>query len=325
MKKLVFFNHKGGVGKTTLSMNVGFSLAKSGKRVLLVDVDPQASLTSYLMEAAVFDDLLDNSDQEEGRTIWTALLPVVHGQQQPRFIQPYEAYIDGLFYLPGDVRLYEFEEMLPEYWHDAQRQSKHALAATCAIGQAVDEVGRRLRFDIAIYDVGPNIGPLNRVVVLDSDHIVVPVSCDLLSLRAIRTMSRVLVSWIQEWDLVAKLAPRDAVVFHGRPAFVGYIPLRFRSYGGKMVSTHKDMLTRISREFRGDFLKTLRRVGEDIAPHSTELMLGQVKDFGQLAAEAIRLGRPMSEARVRSDAVRQEADEAFTKIGNRISARAFLE
>lgn len=321
MKKLVFFNHKGGVGKTTLSMNVGFSLAKSGKRVLLVDVDPQASLTSYLMDAAVFDELLDHSSTDNGRTIWTALLPVLQGEKQPQFIRPYEAYTDGLFYLPGDIRLYEFEQKLSEYWQDAHRQSKHALNATCAIGGAVDEVGRRLSLDVAIYDVGPNIGPLNRSVVLDSDHLVVPVSCDLLSLRAIRTMSRVLASWILEWDLVAKLAPRETHIFRGRPAFVGYIPLRFRSYAGRMVSTHKDMLTRIGREFRGDFLKTLRRVGDDVAPHSTRLMLGEVEDLGQLAAEAIRLGKPMSEARVPSDSVRRKADDTFTRIGERIAAR----
>lgn len=323
MKKVVFFNHKGGVGKTTLSVNIGFSLAKSGKRVLLIDADPQASLTSYLMDSNVFDDLLDNSGSDDGRTIWTAVLPVMRGANEPRFIRPYEAYTDGLFYLPGDIRLYEFEEKLPVHWSDAQRQSKHALAATCAIGRAIDDIGEELGLDIAIYDVGPNIGPLNRTVVLDSDCLVVPVSCDLLSLRAIRTMGRVLTSWIQEWDLIAKLAPADEEILRGRPAFIGYIPQQFREYRGKMLSTHADMLARIQTEFRGDFLRTLRSVGGDVAPHSTELMLGEVQDFGQLAAEAIDSGRPMTDARIQSDALRRKADAAFTKIGERIAARAF--
>ena len=324
MKKLVFFNHKGGVGKTTLSMNVGFSFAKGGKRVLLVDADPQASLTSYVMDADVFDALLDNSSQDEGRTIWTALLPVMQRQNEPRLIPPYEAYTDGLYYLPGDIRLYEFEEKLPEYWGDAQRQSAHALSAICAIGRAIDQLGRRLRIDLAIYDVGPNIGPLNRSVVLDSDFLAVPVSCDLLSLRAIRTMSRVLASWIREWELVTRLAPRGTSISRGRPAFIGYIPQRYRSYGGKMLRTHGDMLARIHREFRGDFLDTLRGVGRDIAPHSTELMLGEVEDLGQLAAEALNAGKPMSETRAEGDPLRRKADAAFRHISDRIAARVSL-
>ena len=321
MRKVVFFNHKGGVGKTTLSVNIGFALAKSGKRVLLVDADPQASLTSYLMDATVFHDLLDNSGGAEGRTIWTSVQPILSGADDVRIIQPYEAYAEGLFYLPGDIRLYEYEEELPTFWRDAGRQSTHALAATCAIGTAVDDIEERLGLDVAIYDVGPNIAPLNRTVVLDSDYLVVPVSCDLLSLRAIRTMARILTSWIQDWDLIAKMAPHDVRIPRGRPAFIGYIPQQFRSYRGKMVSTHAEMLTRIQTEFRGDFLPTLRSVGDEVAPHSTELMLGEVQDFGQLAAEAIDSGRPMAGTRIPSDPFRLKADKTFTMICKNMAVR----
>jgi cellulose biosynthesis protein BcsQ len=43
MKKIALFNHKGGVGKTTLTVNIADALAKSDKRVLLVDADPQCN------------------------------------------------------------------------------------------------------------------------------------------------------------------------------------------------------------------------------------------------------------------------------------------
>ena len=76
-KRVALYNHKGGVGKTTLTVNIASALAKAGKRVLLVDADPQCNLTSYLVESAVVDSWLDSSDSESGITIWSAIKPVV--------------------------------------------------------------------------------------------------------------------------------------------------------------------------------------------------------------------------------------------------------
>lgn len=49
VKKIALFNHKGGVGKTTLTVNITDALAESGKTVLLVDADPQCNLTSFYL------------------------------------------------------------------------------------------------------------------------------------------------------------------------------------------------------------------------------------------------------------------------------------
>jgi len=85
--RFVVFNHKGGVGKTTLTVNLAAAVTELGKRVLLVDSDPQGNLTSYLIEDAVVDDLLDNSDGPEGSTLWSALKPVTEGIGEPKAIE----------------------------------------------------------------------------------------------------------------------------------------------------------------------------------------------------------------------------------------------
>ncbi len=59
MRKIAFVNHKGGVGKTTSAVNIAAAMAKQGKRVLLVDADPQSNLTEsmgiYEAKMSIYD------------------------------------------------------------------------------------------------------------------------------------------------------------------------------------------------------------------------------------------------------------------------------
>lgn len=81
--RVTLFNHKGGVGKTTLTANIAFAMAEMGKSVLLVDSDPQCNLTSYLLDDEVVDDLLTKSNESDGQTIWAAVRLSSRGQDRP--------------------------------------------------------------------------------------------------------------------------------------------------------------------------------------------------------------------------------------------------
>ncbi len=173
--RITIYNHKGGVGKTTLNVNIASALAEQGKSVLLVDSDPQCNLTSYLLSDDIVDDLLDNSEKPGGQTIWTAVHPVFNEVGEVQTIKPLD--VGKLALLAGDIRLSEYEEFLGEAWTNSYKRRLGGLRAITSISNLVTDICRQRSFDFVFYDTGPNIGPLNRVLLLDSNFFIVPVAC----------------------------------------------------------------------------------------------------------------------------------------------------
>lgn len=322
-KRISVFNHKGGVGKTTLTMNIAAALTDLGKRVLLVDSDPQCNLTSYLIANDVLDDLLDKADTEKGSTVWSALKPVSDALGGFKLVPPIETGIPNLFLLPGDIRLSEFEIDLAEFWGQCLQRKLRGFRGTSALSEFVNEVATKIDADYVFYDSGPNIGPLNRVIVLDCDFLVVPVACDLFSLRALKTLGRTLVSWIRDWQTIADLAPEGIALLKGKPALMGYIPGGFRVYGDEISREHSGFLSKIEREIHSQLVVLLNEVDPDLASgRLRDLRLGEVRHFGALIPASQREGLALYDVKADSPAQRAEARRVLTLIAQRLDARA---
>ncbi len=316
--RLAIFNHKGGVGKTTLNVNIAAALASLGKRVLLVDSDPQCNLTAYLIEESVVDDLLDTSDSDTGRTLWSALKPVADATGDIRVVEPIER-LPNVFVLPGDVRLSEFEEQLSSLWNECFQRKPRGLRGTTALGRLVDHVASRFDVDFVFYDTGPNIGPLNRVLLLDCNHFIIPVACDLFSIRALKTLGYSLAKWIADWRTIVDLAPTNQDILPGAPKFLGYVPQRYRVYGGDVASSYAKYLPRIEKSISSDIIAVLRRVRAELAPRSaSQSELAQVKDFGTIAIASQAEGKPMKDTSKGTPEQRRDAEAVFLEIAKRI-------
>lgn len=302
-------------------MNVGAALAALDRRVLLVDTDPQCNLTSYLVDGEVVDDLLDASDTAEGRTVWSAVKPVSEALGAVARVEPIELGIENMFLVPGDIRLSEFEADLTDFWAQCLQRKPRGFRGTTAISQLVDELSDELEIDYVLYDSGPNIGALNRVILLDCDEFIVPVAGDLFSLRALKTLGRSLVEWITSWDTIAGLAPADTPILPGRPAFGGYIAEGFRTYGGKPAREPARYLAQIEGQIHGEVVALLREVDPELAPERSSYKLGEVKDFGVLVPASQREGTPLYEVSKGSRAQRAAAREAFTSIAEAIDSQ----
>ena len=322
--RVTIYNHKGGVGKTTLTVNVAFALSSLGQNVLLVDSDPQCNLTSYLLADDVVDDLLNHSTHEDGQTIWSAVQPITNGISSVRLID--RTKIGNISLIPGDIRLSEFEEFLGDAWADVFKRRMGALQATSSISYLITNLVRQHKFDFVFYDTGPNIGPLNRVLLLDSDFFIVPVACDLFSTRALSTLGPTIKKWVRDTETINAIAPDNAPMLAGKPKFLGYIPQRFRVYGQDMTREAKLYHNRIRNRVYKDLSSVLREIDDELAPgYPINPVLGQIQDFGSLVHRAQREGVSIWDCSASDSRLKLSAKSSFRQIAEGIARAAGRE
>lgn len=323
--RLAIFNHKGGVGKTTLTVNLAFAVAEMGYKVLLVDSDPQCNLTSYLIEETVVNDLLDNSDDEAGATLWSALKPIAEADGDAKSVPPIEIGIN-LHLLPGDIRLAEFEGELAQFWNECFQRKSKGFRGTGALSNLVNEAAAKIGADLILYDSGPNIGALNRVILLDCDFFLIPAACDFFSTRAIRTLGRALSEWISSWQTILELAPENVYLMPGKPKLLGYVPQRFRVYASRPSAQFAALLPRIEKTVKEDVITVLERLDKELISAAIHpLNIAEVKDFSGLSTSAQIQGVALWNVDGAPPEQRSEARRVFNQLAVAVLHRAGLE
>lgn len=334
MRKLTLFNHKGGVGKTTLSINLAQAIKDLGYCVLMVDVDPQCNLSSFYLEECELDALLgESSDDQENTegTIWSSIKPIVRGRGDIKEVELFEL-DDNLYLFPGDVLLSEYEEELPEAWTASFARRPRGYDVTCAISKSVNIHAQEVSADIVIYDCGPNVGALNRVILLDSSFFITPVAADLFSLRALTTVGRSIAKWAKDWKTILDLVNGNDKkgLLKGKPAYLGYIATAFKVWHGKTkANPHTRWENKIAPRVSKRVVDVLSNIDKslvaDIMTGSSPNKIGDVKNYHSLAAAAQEAGIPIGHLRgkVNTGQNRQvdEAKRQFANLARNVVAR----
>lgn len=191
MKSIVFFNNKGGVGKTTLLCNISaFFAMELNKKVLVIDADPQCNATLYALNDDTIDELYS---KQKRHTIDYFIQPVARGKGGSlERVEPLRSPNFGFDIIPGDPKLAIAEDVLATDWKDAIAGGERGLQTTYVfklITNLYDD------YDYIFFDVGPSLGAINRSVLIGSDYFVIPMSVDPFSLMAIDNINISLEKW----------------------------------------------------------------------------------------------------------------------------------
>ncbi|MBQ7105336.1 MAG: ParA family protein [Bacilli bacterium] len=162
-KVISLVNQKGGVGKTTTSINLSASLAVLGKRVLLIDLDPQGNATTGIgvnkgeIEYSIYDVLIDRCDIESA---------ISASKYKRLYVIPATINLAGI-----DIELMEKSNSDVTFSKGAQLKNK------------LDRV--KDQFDFIIMDCPPSLGLITTNALTASDSVIIPVQCEFFALEGI--------------------------------------------------------------------------------------------------------------------------------------------
>jgi chromosome partitioning protein len=309
-KSVCLFNHKGGVSKTTTSFNLAWSLAAVGKKVLMVDLDSQCNLTGLVLGYNAIDE--DKTEafykSRENLTMKPVVEALINGIFPQDFIKTEKGKLlkttnENLFLLPGHLDIADLDSQI-----SLSLKIASGVPATRNIPgnlpQMLQDIARAENIDYLIYDLSPNVGGLNEVILMSSDYFIVPTSPDYFCLQAIGSLEKHITKWHSEIERFKKENNFERnFPIKNRPLFLGAIQQRYRPRNEKPAKSFQRWIDTIRKAINEKLVPSLEKIrcvvdrqtvektlrGTNLQPYD----LANVPDFNSLIAISQQLSKPI--------------------------------
>ena len=325
MRSVAFFNTTGGVGKTTLAYHLAHMLSRLDYRTVAVDLDPQANLTSAFFD----EERLERLWGEGEETILACVDPILEGTGDIQAPVPLEA-ADNLWVLAGDPGLSRVEDKLSDSWPRGYNNDHAALRTTSAFHRIISQAARAVDSAVALLDVGPNLGAINRAALLAADFLVIPLAADLYSHQGLKNLGPTVRSWRQQWTRLQDLVSTDVDLPPGEMTPAGYVVLQHAVRLDRPVRAYGRWLEQIPAVYReavlGETLSAKRARKED-----EEHCLATLRNYRSLMPMAQDAHKPMFDLRPADGAIGSHAQltqtcaEEFRRLAERLAEKCELK
>ncbi|MEA9842344.1 ParA family protein [Xanthomonas campestris] len=313
------FNNKGGVGKSTICWNLGHALGTRGKKVLLVDFDPQCNLSIAVLGEEGFVSNLPQANQPYGTTIRSFL---------QRFLQNTGG--EEVFLHKGPHTNANVDLIAGDFWLNVYADSLNVgndlLAGTglsryVALRRLVAKAEERAgyRYDFVLVDLPPSFGALVRASFYSSDYYIVPCTSDNFSVYCVGLIGQMVPAFVNDWNTGLSRFKETNPHFHefdqlGCPVFAGWvfngfdtaskrrsaIEMSSHPKGPKeMIQADRTMHERLERAVRDDLVAPLSQRIKGYRPVAEKLpenfRVGDIEDANVLIQNSIWLSVPLGE------------------------------
>lgn len=314
---VALFNNKGGVGKTTLAYHLAWKLSDMGMRVLACDLDPQANFTAAFLSDTELEDVWEGG----GSTIYRSLVPLIEGSGDLADPVPMRC-SPNLHLLPGDLDLSRFEDELSRNWPECLDRKVRPFKVISGFWRVIQRAAESTNSNMALVDLGPTLGAINRAALVASDYLVIPVAPDLFSLRGLMNLGPAVRRWRTEWAERLSRKPDDITFAlpDGKMHPLGYVVLQHAVRLDRPVEAYSKWMKRIPEVY-------LESVQEN-QPSVETAELAQLRHYRSLMALAQEARKPVFHLKPSDGAIgahsqaAKEIGKDFEKLARIILQRA---